>query len=86
MKVEDFEEKRKAFLEYLGTIEAEAVFTIYQKYKRSMGLKHSHLMWLHEQCAYIFLERKQKKEVNVNYLIQELGNRLKNLNIKENES
>ena len=66
------------FLNYLATVEFQAAYVVYEKNKRSMGLKHGDLIILELVSYYISKDRKESgKNVNVNFLIQEVGNWLK---------
>ena len=65
-------------LEYLGSEEFQAAYTIFEKYKRSMDLDISNLRKL--DCAsYIISRRREEvgKNASLGFLLQEVGKYLK---------
>jgi hypothetical protein len=65
-------------LEYLGTIEFIAAYTIWEKYKRSMELQILDLKKLEMVSFYISQDRKNNnKNPNLDFLIQQIQEYLK---------
>lgn len=66
------------YLDYIGSVEFQAAYTIWEKYKRSLELGVKDLHRLEVVSYYLSEERKQKGKIpNVDFLTQEVGKFLK---------
>jgi hypothetical protein len=64
----------KEFAELIGTVQAYCAYTIYDKYKVKLNLKHENLLDLLSYGCLCVIEREQQGKVpNKDYLMQQIS-------------